>query len=162
MELRGRRQCRLLLRGHSHLPETPSQHSMPDRKITVALAGNPNPADPAAKYNADYDGTGTVPVTPDAKKGDWKYMPTWIIMADRNPGGAVDGVAGTIEHSNHKGGDGGCAVVTRVGNAQFYDKEDSSKAGFGDDIYTDSGGQSDTTAFPETRKDTLISPTVSR
>jgi prepilin-type N-terminal cleavage/methylation domain-containing protein len=117
--------------------------------------GTPNPADPAGRYSAA-DGA----LNPPAKKGDWMYLSNWVIMADRNPGGAVDGAA--IEHSNHKGVKGGCAVVTRIGNVIFYEQETSSMAGFGDDIYTDAAGLATAAAFPQNRSDTVISPTVAR
>jgi prepilin-type N-terminal cleavage/methylation domain-containing protein len=122
-----------------------------------------NPADPADKFDADDD-----TVEPDAKKGDYEYLPTWVIMADRNPIGAVDGVVGSIEHSNHQGEDGGCAVVSRVGNATFHDSATDSMAGFGDNIYTDitdgnaAGSAATAASFPEARTDTVISPTMSR
>ena len=114
-----------------------------------------NPADPADTYGAADD-----TLNPPARKGDWKYLPNWVIMADRNPGGAVDGAA--IEHSNHNGIVSGCSIVTQVGNAAFYDQEASSMAGFGDDIYTDGTGVATSAAFPQNRSDTVISPTVSR
>ena len=115
----------------------------------------PNPADPAGRYDADNGA-----LNPPAKKGDWMYLPNWIIMADRNPGGAVDGTS--IEHSNHRGAVAGCSVVTRIGNVIFYEQETSSMAGFGDDIYTDAAGLATAAAFPQNRSDTVISPTVSR
>ena len=74
-----------------------------------------NPADPADTYAAA-DGA----LNPPARKGDWMYLSNWIIMADRNPGGPVDGTS--IEHSNHKGTVVGCSAVTRIGNAIFYDE----------------------------------------
>ncbi len=115
----------------------------------------PNPADPAGRYGANNGA-----LNPPARKGDWMYLSNWVIMADRNPGGAVDGTS--IEHSNHKGTGGGCAVVTRVGNVTFYDRLTSSMAGFGDDIYTDAVPLATAAAFPQNRSDTVISPTVSR
>ena len=121
---------------------------------------NDNPADPAGTYTAD-DAT----VEPVAKKGDEMYLSNWILMADRNPGAAVDETA-AIEHSNHKGGEGGCSVVTKIGNVSFYQQEWKSMAGFGDDIYTDctaAGVETCTgSSYPRTRSDTIISPTVSR
>lgn len=115
----------------------------------------PNPADPADTY-----GAANGALNPPARKGDWMYLPNWIIMADRNPGGPVDG--STIEHSNHNGIIEGCSVVTRIGNATFYSQETSSMAGFGDDIYTDAAALATAAAFPQNRSDTVISPTVSR
>lgn len=134
-------------------------------------AGTVNAADPNDQYDTDLEGA-TEPLggvtNPIGKKGDWRYLPNWVLLADRNPGGAVDGPAGTIEHSNHQGEEGGCATVTKIGNAGFHDSETDSMAGFGDNIYTSStegnagGTVSTTAAFPALRTDTVISPTVSR
>ena len=78
-----------------------------------------------------------------------------VIMADRNPGGAVDG--GAIKHSNHPDG---VAVLFYDGNVKFYEADDS-KAGYrGDEIYTNTtpvaGGA------PTGAGDTSITPCPSR
>lgn len=86
---------------------------------------------------------------------DMRLKGRTVIMADRNPGGAVDG--GAIKHSNHED----CvAVLFYDGNVKLY-KADDSKAGYrGDEIYTNTklvaGGA------PTGPGDTSITPCPSR
>ncbi len=91
------------------------------------------------------------------------YRENLVLFSDRNPGGAVDGAA-TL-HSNHAGTDGGCIIVSRSGNTKFFNQEDQSTAGFGDDIYIDETeaavpGTGD--GIPDSITDTVITPEASR
>ena len=89
------------------------------------------------------------------------YRENLVLFADRNPGGAV---GATQDHSNHPGTDGGCIVVSRVGNTKYHtraegDPDPNSMAGFGDDIYVDFNADDD---IPDNKTDTVITPTSSR
>ena len=80
-----------------------------------------------------------------------------MIMADRNPGGAVG--TGSIEHSNH---DEGVAILFYDGNVNFH-RADDSKAGYaGDEIYTNSEATPVPGGAPQGAGDTSITPTPSR
>lgn len=91
------------------------------------------------------------------------YRENMVLFADRNPGGAVDGT--TVSHTNHASSDGGCIIVSRIGNTKFFKASDKSTAGFGDDIYVDadeaaSPGSGD--GIPDSGSDTVITPETSR
>jgi len=91
------------------------------------------------------------------------YKENMVLFADRNPGGAVDGTTRT--HSNHGEDDGGVIVVSRIGNTTFHQSATDSKAGFGDNIYTDAltgEGAAGVDEFPQTVEDTVITPAISR
>lgn len=109
------------------------------------------------------DGAGTAnPADPNARDAGSDRRLTYnsyeVLFADRNPGGAVDGTA--IEHSNHGGEDGGCMVVSRVGNVWSLRSATDSKAWSGDDIYTDEGDTA--SPVPDSADDTVITPQISR
>lgn len=78
-----------------------------------------------------------------------------VIMADRNPGGPVNG--GTTKHSNHKRG---VVVLFYDGNAKFYEGNNSLAGYAGDEIYANTtavpGGE------PTYAGDTSITPVPSR
>ncbi len=78
-----------------------------------------------------------------------------VIMADRNPGGPVNG--STTKHSNHKNG---VVVLFYDGNAKFYEADDSLAGYGGDEIYANTvptAGEAPTYAG-----DTSITPVPSR
>jgi len=89
-----------------------------------------------------------------------------VIMADRNPGGAVSGSGTVVKPSNHsKDGEN---VLYRGGSAKFYNKNTDSKAGKeSDDIYVNNGGTISSSSYPTTKStngegtdayDTIIVP----
>ena len=78
-----------------------------------------------------------------------------VIMADRNPGGAV--VKGTREHSNHPDG---VAVLFYDGNVKFHEADDSLIGYRKDEIYTNTTGTAG--GAPTGPGDTSITPHPSR
>lgn len=78
-----------------------------------------------------------------------------VIMADRSPGGPVDG--GATRHSNHRNG---VVVLFYDGNAKFHEADDSLAGYAGDEIYANTvptAGEAPTHAG-----DTSITPVPSR
>lgn len=126
---------------------------------TADDTGRINPADPMDKKR---------------RSSRFVYRENMPLLADRNPGGAV--VKGMRGHSNHPGNDGGCIVVSRIGNTTFHRPGEDpaipgtylydSKVVFGDDIYIDQATVEDGTAdldeFPQNADDTVITPVISR
>ena len=112
-------------------------------------------------YPYSGNGAGTAnPANPNARDATRRltYRENLVLFADRNPGGAVDGIIRF--HTNHPGSDGGCIVVSRIGNTKFHQYSTDSEAGLGDDIYTD---ERDTARpVPDSETDTVITPQISR
>ncbi len=80
-----------------------------------------------------------------------------VIMADRNPGGPVDG--STFTHSNH---DEGVSVLFYDGNVTFHKANDSLAGYAGDEIYTNAAGTPVPGGAPIDAADTSITPKPSR
>lgn len=83
------------------------------------------------------------------------YMANWVLMADLNPGGAVDGV--TRSHKSHTGD--GFNYMTRNGSVDFHDDEGNSIF-YGEEIYTDDNGTGD--GYGDDADDVIITPTNPR
>ncbi len=78
-----------------------------------------------------------------------------VIMADRNPGGPVDG--NTTKHSNHKNG---VVVLFYDGNVKFHEADDSLAGYAGDEIYANTTAEAG--GVPTYAGDTSITPVPSR
>lgn len=83
------------------------------------------------------------------------YRGTWVLMADMNPGGPVNG--DTRRHKSHNGGGFNC--VTRNGSMIFYDDEDQSII-YGEEVYSDDNGTGD--GYGDDADDVIITPTNPR
>ena len=83
------------------------------------------------------------------------YLGTWVLMADMNPGGPVDG--DTRCHKSHTGD--GFNYVTRSGTVYFFDDEDQSIV-YGEEVYSDDNGTGD--GYGDDADDVIITPTNPR
>ncbi len=89
--------------------------------------------------------------TNEAVPADSDYNANWVLMADQNPGGKVDGA--TRFHSNHSAG---FNYMSRIGNVAFHRVKDGSIV-FGEEIYTDD--KEDGNGYGHLKDDVIITPT---